>query len=420
MHQQLLQVLYITLVLNPYHIISHSVLFVNFLLSLHTMFIYLLLGLALGGLICALVYFFLLKKQSNPDQLSEQLLNKLNEKFPEMLNLANQNLVTSAKLALGAEKQEISTDLTNKKQAIETMVAEIRKQLEDNNKKLETAEQNRIGSFEGLKTTVAQHIQVTQQLSATADTLKKVLSNNQLRGAFGEQVAEDLLKMAGFVSGTDYEKQLASGDSRPDFTIFMPDGSRLNIDAKFPYANLVKMSETEDLSAKDQFKKLFEQDIKNKIKEVSTRNYIDPSAHTVDFVILFIPNEMIFSFIYERFPDLLQDAMSKKVVLAGPFSFTALLRLIRQSYDSFKMQKNIKDVITQIQAFQAEFDKYNQEFEKIGEKLDAASRQYEAVNTTRTRVLVRTMDKIKIDQGIVPENPQLTPWHQLAVSLLFC
>ncbi len=384
------------------------------------MFIYLLLGLALGGLICAFVYFFVLKKQQNPDQLSEQLLNKLNEKFPEMLNLANQNLVTSAKLALGAEKQEISTDLTNKKQAIETMVAEIRKQLEDNNKKLETAEQNRIGSFEGLKTTVAQHIQVTQQLSATTDTLKKVLSNNQLRGAFGEQVAEDLLKMAGFVSGTDYEKQLASGDSRPDFTIFMPDGSRLNIDAKFPYANLVKMSETEDLSAKEQLKKLFEQDIKNKIKEVSTRNYIDPSAHTVDFVILFIPNEMIFSFIYERFPDLLQDAMSKKVVLAGPFSFTALLRLIRQSYDSFKMQKNIKDVITQIQAFQAEFDKYNQEFEKIGERLDAASRQYEAVNTTRTRVLVRTMDKIKIDQGIVPETPQLTPWHQLAVSLLFC
>lgn len=373
------------------------------------MFIYLLLGLALGGLICALVYFFLLKKQQNPDQLSEQLLNKLNEKFPEMLNLANQNLVTSAKLALGAEKQEISSDLTNKKQAIETMVAEIRKQLEDNNKKLEMAEQNRIGSFEGLKTTVAQHIQVTQQLSATTDTLKKVLSNNQLRGAFGEQVAEDLLKMAGFVSGTDYEKQLASGDSRPDFTIFMPDGSRLNIDAKFPYANLVKMSETEDLSAKEQFKKLFEQDIKNKIKEVSTRNYIDPSAHTVDFVILFIPNEMIFSFIYERFPDLLQDAMSKKVVLAGPFSFTALLRLIRQSYDSFKMQKNIKDVITQIQAFQAEFDKYNQEFEKIGERLDAASRQYEAVNTTRTRVLVRTMDKIKIDQGVVPETPQLTP-----------
>ena len=44
----------------------------------------------------------------------------------------------------------------------------------------------------------------------------------------------------------------------------------------------------------------FKTDIKNKIKEITTRNYISPEENTVDFVIMFIPNEMIFSFIYEK------------------------------------------------------------------------------------------------------------------------
>ncbi len=368
------------------------------------MLLYLLLGLLVGCLLASATIFFL-SKRSQPDsqKTADLFFSKFYEKFPEILNQANQSLISTANQKLAAEKQDIATDLGNKKQAIETLVSEIRKQLEDNNKKIEQAEQGRIGSFESLKTQLSQQAQLTQQLSVTTEGLKKILNNNQLRGQFGEQIAEDLLKMAGFVGGTDYQKQLEGATSRPDFTIFMPDGSHLNVDSKFPYANLVKMAETEDKESKENFKRAFLQDIKNKIKEVTTRDYIDPSTKTVDFVLLFIPNEMIFSFIYENFPELWQEALVKKVVMAGPFSFTALLRLIRQSYDSFKLQSNLQEVLTQIQSFQNEFAKYNQEFEKIGDKIEAVAKQYEAVNSTRTRQLVRTMDKIKL----TPKEPEL-------------
>jgi len=348
---------------------------------------YLILGLLAGAIPCIFLYFFYIKKQDNSAQMSDDFFNRFNQRFPEILNQANQTLISSA-----------SQNLEGKKQSIELLVSEIRKQLEENTRKLDLAEQGRIGSFSALSKSLDDYKQITQQLSVTADNLKKVLSNNQLRGAFGEQIAEDLLKMAGFVSGSDYKKQLETGDGRPDFTVYMPDGSALNIDAKFPYSNLVKMTEAEEASQKEQYLKLFEQDIKNKIKEVSSRNYIDPKQNTVDFVLLFIPNEMIFSFIYEKFPAVWQEAMSKKVILAGPFSFTAMLRLIRQSYDSFKVQKNIKEVLNQIQIFQFEFEKYNSEFEKIGDKLDSVVKQYDVVKTTRTRQLVRSMDKIKLDE----------------------
>ncbi|HRZ58334.1 MAG TPA: DNA recombination protein RmuC, partial [Candidatus Paceibacterota bacterium] len=49
-----------------------------------------------------------------------------------------------------------------------------------------------------------------------------------------EKVAEDLLKMSGFVRGIQYDYNKAQGenDTRPDFTIKLPDGTKINIDAK--------------------------------------------------------------------------------------------------------------------------------------------------------------------------------------------
>lgn len=301
---------------------------------------------------------------------------------------------------LSKEKQIISTDLSAKKEAIEKLVQRVLDQLS-------TVERDSIKHFSSLNSQLEQQKAVTESLAATTEGLKKTLSNNQLRGAFGEKVAEDLLKMSGFVIGTDYTKQESSQGTRPDFTLYLPDRTKINIDSKFPYSNIIKMTESDDPSEKSRHLKLFEQDIKKKIQEVTTRDYISPADGTVDFVVLFIPNEMVFSFIYEKFPDLLEEAVSKKIVFAGPFSFTAILRMVRQAYENFRFQKNIQGIISQIRVFSSEFDKYNEEFVKIGERIDSLHKQYDSVNSTRTNKLLRSIDKIKLEDS----SEQLTALH---------
>ncbi|PJE66919.1 hypothetical protein COU93_01650, partial [Candidatus Shapirobacteria bacterium CG10_big_fil_rev_8_21_14_0_10_36_6] len=145
--------------------------------------------------------------------------------------------------------------------------------------------------------------------------------------------------------------------------------------------------------------KLFEQDIKKKISDVSSRNYINPEENTVDFVIVFIPNEMIFSFIYEKFPHILQEAFNKKIVFAGPFSFTAILRMINTAYDNFRFQKNVQGIITQIKIFGTEFEKFNEEFDTFGDRITSLQTQYEKVAVTRTKKLQKVMDKINIEDS---------------------
>jgi len=344
--------------------------------------VYILLVLIL----VAVLYFIYLQKTSKPNEID--------------LSKAIDTLVKQSNDKLNDKNLQIQTDLSNKKDAIEKMIKQVSDQLT-------TVEKERVGSFNSLKESIENSRKITEQLSVTTEGLKKTLSNNQMRGAFGEKVAEDLLKQIGFVIGEQYTKQESEGSNRPDFTIYLPDKTKINVDSKFPYSNITKMSETDDPSQKTQYLKLFEQDVKKKISDVGNRNYINPEENTVDFVVVFIPNEMIFSFIYEKFPDVLEEAFNKKIIFAGPFSFTAILRMVRQAYENFRFQKNVQGIIAQIKIFGTEFEKYNEEFSKIGDRIESLHKQYDEVNNTRSKKLQKVVDKINIEDRSSP--PSLTP-----------
>ena len=322
---------------------------------------------------------------------AENLRTQLDQIFPDVLKNANEQLITMANQKLGAEKQDIKTDLDNKRREFEKLVENVEKELKESGKTAQSIMQQ-----------IKDHQSVTDKLADSTKGLTNMLSNNQLRGQFGEQVAEDLLKMSGFVKGIDFEynKTQSTTSSRPDFAIFLPDKTRIHVDVKFPYASLQKVTETEDRGMKEQHMKQFTRDVREKIAQVTTREYINPAEKTVDFVIMFIPNEMIFSYIYDKMNGVWQEAMSRKVVLAGPFSFTAILRMVRQAYDNFRYQENIHEMVAHIKEFEKQFDLYSEEFDKLGRTLTTAVDTYGKVESTRTRQLTKIVDKIKSESSL--------------------
>jgi len=185
------------------------------------MLTYILIGSLIGAVIVFIILQFIRKDET--DKLAIKLEEKISQALPQALKEANEQLVLMAEQKLGAEKKEIKTDLDNKKSAIKDLVERLLEEISRSNKKLENAERERIGSFRELKKEVETQNEVARQLSATTDNLKRVLSNNQLRGQFGEQAAEGLLKMVGFVRGVDYEfnKEQKESQTRPDFCIFL-------------------------------------------------------------------------------------------------------------------------------------------------------------------------------------------------------
>lgn len=360
-----------------------------------------LIAAVVGLLVGIAIYSFFNRGSSKQkEEIGSTIEQKLNELMPNVLDKANESLVRMADQKLGAESNKNRVDLENKRGEIERLVKVIQEDLKLSKKELEQSDRDRINSFSSLKTSLEDYKKITEQLSVSTENLKKVLSNNQLRGQFGEQVAEDLLKMAGFVPGENYTRQEGGGGgSRPDFTIYLPDRTKINVDAKFPYSALQRMTETDDVDMKNKHMKQFESDVKEKVKQVTSRDYINPDDKTVDFVILFIPNEMIFSFIYDKMPTIWQDAMQKKVVLAGPFSFTAILRMIKQAYENFRVQDNIYKIVGHVRSMELEFDKFSEEFDKVGIKIDQLSKQYSTVNSTRVNQIKKKMELVKLERG---------------------
>ncbi|MBI4600297.1 DNA recombination protein RmuC [Candidatus Uhrbacteria bacterium] len=351
-----------------------------------------IIGLVVGGIIGAGIFF--VRSKAGAGDL-EQTVHRV---FSDALLKAQDHLVTTAK-----------DRLDNKKEMIGTLVEEIRRDIHQKSKELKESEESRIATFSALSRELELQRGVIHELRASTEELKRVLSNNQMRGAFGEQVAENLLKMAGFVIGQDYvfNKEQESTDTRPDFTIFLPDRTKINIDVKFPYASLIKMFGTENKEERDAHHRQFETDVKQKIKQVSTRDYINPEDRTVDFVILFIPNEMIFSYIYEQLGDVWEDAMRKKVIFAGPFSFTAILRMVKQAYSNFRYQENLHQVIGLIGKFELEYEKYREAVDTLGSRLDSTAKQFQHVAVTRDRALGKIVDQIKTQTIDTPDQKLL-------------
>jgi DNA recombination protein RmuC len=344
------------------------------------------------GFLCAL--FFQTRRD---DQLIVKRVDEsLQRIVPQLTQIAGEQTALYAREKLESASELLKDDFADKQVLIERTIRDLSQNLQKTNDKIEKAERDRIGSFEHLREQIHHQAQQTKDLIATATSLHRVLSNNQLRGQYGEQVAEDLLKMSGFVRGTDYLVQDMQADgSRPDFSVLLPNGMKINIDAKFPFQNLLKLVESPD-EHKTQYRSLFERDLREKVKQVTTRQYINPAEHTVDFVVLFVPNEAVFSYIYDQMQDVWIDALKMKVIFAGPFSLTAIVRMVRQAHDQFAIQKNLRSIIAQIQTFKDEFLKYHEEVERLGKKIDDVNGQYRVVAQTRTHKLLRTAEKIHL------------------------
>jgi len=379
------------------------------------MYVVMFLVGAILGFIAAL---FIFKKNQTQD-LSKSIEDSLNALLPKITQSASEQTAFMAKEKLESASVNLKQDFQNKQTIIQDTIKRLHDELQNANDKLEKAERDRIGTFQGLKEQMTAQAKQTQDLISTTTKLQSVLSNNQTRGQFGEQVAENLLQMSGFVKGVDYLVQETQAEgSRPDFSVLLPNGMKINIDSKFPYQNLLKIMDSKTEQEKNQYRKAFEQDIKTKIRQVTTRDYINPEENTVDFVILFVPNEMIFSYIYDKMNEVWIEGLEKKVVFAGPFSFTAILRMVRQAYDNFSIQKNLQNIVKYIQTFREEFGKYNEEFDKLGDRLESTSKQYQSVAQTRTLKLSRIVDKIELESGAEENAKLISDAHETDKQML--
>jgi len=232
---------------------------------------------------------------------------------------------------------------------------------------------------------------ITSQLSMLPDinndtkTLKSYLTNTKIRGNWGERLVEDIINAVGLKEGINYEKQSAQGDNRPDYTFYLPNGKVINLDAKFPLDNYRRFIEAESDIEKENYKKEFIKDVKNRIKEVASRGYVN--ENTVDFATVFIANEGTYAFLLSEEPGIIDEALSKQIVLTSPTTLYALLSVVRKATEYYMLEKSVKEVLDLLQRFKKEWETFTTDFDKVDKAIDNLRESFNKLSTTRKNKL---------------------------------
>ena len=322
----------------------------------------------------------------------------------EAIKLSSQQLAKDSSEQLGQKADSISQTLTTIKDAMEKKIGELDKELRD-------LRENNRSQFDNVGKAV-------DTLSRRTENLNEVLSNSQKRGQWGERLAEDMLRAAGFVDGVNYTKQdINAVGGKPDFKFNMPPNRVLYMDVKFPLDQYSAHFNAETDALRASSKTEFVKAVKGHVDALAKRDYVmNSKEEALDYVLMFVPNESISGFVHEADPTLIDYALDKKVVLCSPLTLYAFLVVIRQATDSFHTEQTAATIMQQINKFSKEWVNYAKAVDQVQATFTKLQGEIESIGSEGTRfkkmnVPVRDIEKLRKNQGI----PELTEAESNAV-----
>ena len=352
-----------------------------------------LVGIVLG-LVIGLVCWWTASRQRRA--ADEQMRNAFASLSREALQANAEHVIQLAKQQLSAQGEASKKELEGDKKLIDEKLKTVGEQLGKLREFVQQADKDREGSHKALSMQLRGAVEETGKLRQTAEQLAKALASPQHRGQWGERMAEDVLRLAGFIEGVNYHKQRVEvGGTRPDFTFPLPNGLKLNMDVKFPLANYVHYLDAESDSQRAKYGKAFINDVKGRIKEAATRDYINTAENTVDYALVFIPNEQVYGAIHELDPGVVDAALQSRIVLCSPLTLYAMLAVIRQAAENVRMEQKANEMVDQINAFLTQWGKFSEELARLGSQLDTVQKTYGRLENTRRNQLEKPIDKIQ-------------------------
>ena len=394
---------------------------------------YLIIGFISGGILGALILYFILKSsmvsRNSYDELNhlfiksnsdlENSTSKINELSQDIakekdININQSDLLNDLKAEfakvsaentfLKAQKEETKRiqeegklqfeNLANKileeksekftlanKVNLDSILKPLGENLDNFKKRVNEVYENEARERHSLNSTIKLMLEQTTKVSQEANNLANALKGQtKTQGDWGEMILERILEDSGLTKDREYFKQQTikneDGDSlRPDFTLKLPGNQLVIIDSKVSLNAYEKMNSSESVEEKAQLTTLHIGSIKRHIDDLSRKRY-DHISESLDFTIMFIPIEPAFLIAVQNDQNLWNYAYSRHVILVSPTNLIAFLKLISDLWKRDDLSQNALKIS---EAGAKLYDKlvgFVDNLEKVGKNIDLAQKTY--------------------------------------------
>ena len=380
--------------------------------------IYLIIGL-LSGLLVAVVVFIM--QYNSGKQVRQELIEaRIGQKKSEEL-LHEEKLIVSR---LEADNRILNDRLSAQRNEAETMREQMNNEfrlmansiLEEKSRRFTEINQENIGriltplqeklvEFKqkvedtydkeskerfSLDTRIRELVELNRQISQEANNLTKALKgDSKVQGDWGEMILESILEKSGLVKGREYFTQETLADEvgkaqinedgrkmRPDIIVIYPDKRRVIIDSKVSLTAYSRYVDAE--SPEDATKALQEhiRSLKNHVLELAAKRYQD-YVESLDFVMMFVPNEPAYLVAMQQEPTLWQFAYDHRVMLISPTNLIAALKLIVDLWNRDKQSRHAIEIANQGASLYDKFVGFVNSMTEIGTNIDKVARSYQ-------------------------------------------
>src|SRR5579871_292725 len=293
----------------------------------------------------------------------------------------SQQLIRLAKGELETQQVEAAKELAAKESAIELLL----KPMQESLAKLSTHSQDLEVKREGAYREVLSEIQNMQNshrdLRKETTQLVAALRAPKVRGNWGEMQLRKCVEFAGMVQYASFEvEKFVRGEDvsiRPDLIVKLPNGRSIIVDAKTPLDAFLDASASEDEVMRSEHLKAHAARVKKHLDALSGKAYWKQFPESPDFVVCFLPSEVLFSAALEQDPSLLEYSAESKVLLATPTTLIALLKAVAYGWKQSQIARDAQLIRTEALNVQSKLVGMHDAIVELGKRLRSAGKAYD-------------------------------------------
>ncbi len=355
-----------------------------------------LLGFVIGALFIGII----LKSKNSSLQTQIELIKEQEIKNEELRNKHFETQINALKSELQntteklLQQREESLAKTNNIQLdallnpLKNEIEGMRKSMTDN---IKTSSENKAS----LEKAIEELMKRTQDIGNDANNLAKALKNEtKTQGNWGELILENILEKSGLTEGEHYEKQTAIRDSKgyvvfhdetdrrliPDVVVHYPDNKDVVIDSKVSLTAFIDYCNAVDETEKTFALKRHLQSMRSHYKELQKKNYasyIKSPRISLDYVIMFVPNESAMQLAIYEDNSLWREAFENGVFITSEQNLLALLRMIQLAWSQVKQARNQQEIFDEVNKLLDRVGDFMKRYEDLGKKIESLQGSYD-------------------------------------------